>query len=253
MRFFKPRTQTEVEDVPETADADPAGQEIYLDAPPAMSLNETPYDSTTRLVAPPEQQDDHEPCEHCRGTGMKLRTSDYLGELVALLPSDSPLQMDLIIADFYRQLLIAAPHLIPTFPQDLVEGDALNSHGHNQRDQLLTALIQMLTRYDPDHPGSDEMQALKVNAQSWGRAHAEWQLPDGTIYVPAEEDYLTVRNTFVGLLADALGHRLKAEHVAALVRAYRTVSLWMQASADEWRMQRGAPTVARRSRQAASQ
>jgi hypothetical protein len=198
--------------------------------------------------------DDRPDCPHCRGTGKVYRTADYLAEVVAMLPVGDPAQMDAVVADFYRALVGTettkgiAPHLRQLFPADLTTGDALNSRGHRQRDQLLDALKAILTRYDPDHPGSEAMVSLLNNADTWGRTHAEWVRADGSLYVPSESDYLAVRSALVAVLAPLPD--FGPEHADAITRAYRTVSLRMQVAADAWRMERGAPTVARRARDA---
>jgi hypothetical protein len=214
-------------------------------------------DTASRLQAPPELLDDRDDCPSCHGTGKVLRTADYLTEIVGMLPADDPIKMDMIIADFYARLVGtdsvkgAAPHLAEFFPADLTTGDALNSKGNKQRDQLLDALVKLLTRYDPDHPHSDAMEALKTNAQTWGRSHSAWyRKSDGGVYEPTEDDYIAVRNVLVNLLMEGLDGRLTPRHIGALVKAYRTVSLWMQTAADEWRMEQGEPVIARRSRPA---
>jgi hypothetical protein len=218
-----------------------------------------PADTGTRLQAPPTITDDREDCPVCHGTGKTLRCADYLAELAAMLPTDDPAALDTIIADFYGRLVGtdtmrgAAPHLRVFFPADLTTGDALNSKGNRQRDQLLTALVALITRYDPDHPHSEGMESLRTNAQTWGRSHSAWWNPDtGEVYYPTPDDYLAVRNVLVNLLADGLGDKLTPKHVAALARAYHSVSTWMQAAADEWRMEHPTPVAPRRPRSAVS-
>jgi hypothetical protein len=202
-------------------------------------------------------EDERADCPVCRGTGKQFTTGDYLAEIVGMLPTDDPAKLDAIIAEFYSRLVGtpavkgAAPHLREFFPEDLTTGDALNSRGNKQRDMLLGALVDILTRYDPDHPQSPAMLSLIENAQTWGRSHSEWRRRDGSYYIPTEEDYLSVRNVLAQLLGELLGSAFAREHFIALVLAYRTVSLEMQRAADAWRMERGAPTVSRRARPAA--
>lgn len=248
MRFFR-RTHPNGVTMPDAADPTP------ISAPPTdqgahVQKLTPPEDTGTRQSRLLDMTDEREDCPACRGTGKTQTTVDYLAELVGMLPADNNAAMDAIIADFYGRLIVAAPHLKQFFPADLTTGDALNSRGNRQRDMLLNALVQLLTRYDPEHPESDNMQALMTAADTWGRSHTEWQAADGSLYVPTEEDYLTVRNVLAAVLSDGLGERLEGVHVNALVRAYRTVSLRMQASADQWRMRRGAPAMARRARAA---
>lgn len=247
---FWPRTRREEPAVTQPV-SDPNPIIRTGDRSPVQNLADT---SSRHVKLEPE--DDRPDCPHCRGTGKVQTTADYLAEIVAMLPSADPAKMDTIIADFYTRLVGtdtvkgAAPHLRKFFPADLVTGDALNSKGNKQRDQLLNALVAILTRYDPDHPKSEGMTTLAENAKTWGRSHAEWDNHDGTYYVPTEEDYLAVRNVLAQLLMDGIGKRFEQVHINALVRAYRYVSLKMQESADEWRMERGTPAVARQTRQA---
>jgi hypothetical protein len=249
MKFFPTREDTPT--VPDAADPTP------ISAPPAEPDEPVRNlaDTGTRHAAP--DLDDRADCPACRGTGKQLTTNDYLNEIVGMLPEDAA-SRDGIIAEFYTRLVGsdtikgAAPHLREFFPPDLTTGDALNSHGNKQRDQLFGALANILTRYDPDHPDSEEMRSLIEAAKAWGRSHSEWQRRDGSFYIPTEEDYLTVRNVLAQLLSELLGGKFAREHFVALVLAYRTVSLEMQRAADEWRMQRGAPSVARRARPAAA-
>jgi hypothetical protein len=216
-----------------------------------------PSDTSTRLEAPPQIEDDREDCPSCHGTGKVLTTADYLREIVAMLPGDD-VSRDMIIADFYRRLVGddtvkgAATHLREFFPSDLITGDALNSKGNRQRDQLFNALADILSRYDPDHPGGDSMRSLRTNAETWGRSHAWWYRPsDGSLYIPTPDDYIAVRNVLVSLLTEGLGAKLTVKHVQALAQAYHSVSGWMQVSADDWRMTNPHPAVARRTRPAA--
>lgn len=251
MRFFRTHDPKETA-VPDIASPDP------VSAPPVEQVvithdNNRITDTGTRLQAPPEIADDREDCPVCHGTGKKLRTADYLAELAGMLPTDDPVAMDMIIADFYGDFIAAAPHLKVFFPADLTTGDALNSKGNNQRDQLLKVLVALVTRYDPAHPHSDAMEALRTNSIAWGHSHSAWLNPEtGEIYYPTPDDYLTVRNVLVNLLAKGLGEKLTGKHVAALARAYHSVSNWMQTSADEYRMEHGDPVVPRRPRPAAT-
>lgn len=250
MRFFRTHDPKETA-VPDIASPDP------VSAPPVEHValvtdSNRITDTGTRLEAPPQVADDREDCAACHGTGKKLRCADYLAEIAGMLPTDDEVALDMIIADFYRDFTAAAPHLTVFFPPDLTTGDALNSKGNRQREQLLLALVALLSRYDPDHPQSDGMQALRTNAGTWGRSHSAWLNPEtGEIYYPTPDDYLLVRNSLVNLLAGGLGEQLTPKHVAALARAYHSVSNWMQNAADEWRMEQGEPTVPRRPRQAA--
>lgn len=203
----------------------PSGR--YADEPPTETIDERPA------------------CPTCHGTGRVLTVRDLLDEIVAMLPTNDAAAMDGFVAEFYRLLLQAAPELAPLFPQDLTTGDALNSKGHRQRDMLLSALVALLTRFDPDNRASTNMQALTTALEVFGRDHSAFARPDGRTEGATEDEYIAVRNTLIRLCQGALpGWR--PEHTGALVRAYRfAMAKMMNAAEDD-----PQPTVPRRPRAA---
>jgi hypothetical protein len=248
MRFFS-RTDPKETAVPDIASPDPMSAEARQPAQPTNRVDTNrvdapPSDTGTRLGAPPQIEDDRADCPVCHGTGKTLTTADYLREIAGMLPDDEA-ATDAFIAEFYRRLVGdeqagvkgAAPHLKEFFPPDLTTGDALNSKGNKQRDQLFGAIAGLLTKYDPDRPESDDMRYLSTALAKWGRDHAWWYQPStGGVYVPTAEDYLTVRNVLVSLLREALGNQLTNRHVAELADAYETAEVTMRYHAKMWRM-----------------
>lgn len=261
MRFFS-RTDPKETAVPDPASSEPISTSP-ADMPPMERIalvtdSNRITDTGTRLAAPPQVADDRDDCPACHGTGKTLTTADYLREIAGMLPDDEA-ALDAFIAEFYRRFVGdrdagvkgAAEHLLPLFPADLTTGDAINSHGNKQRDQLFQAIAGLLTKYDPDHPDSDDMRYLSTALAKWGRDHAWWVNPaTGSVYIPTAEDYLAVRNVFVGLLQEVLGAQLTYRHIAELADAYETAEVTMRYHAKLWRMTNKAPVVARRPRPA---
>lgn len=164
-------------------------------------------------------------CHHCRGTGRKMLTADYLDEALGLFPKEAA-QLDGFVAEFYRRLIshdegkADGDKLVTLFPPDLVTGDALNSHGHGQRDILLKALVGLMEVYDPDRPESPDMQRLVVLLEKWGRDHSAFQRPDGTVRAATRAEYAEVFDTLAGLIRDVFGDKWLPEHDGALTAAY---------------------------------
>lgn len=173
-------------------------------------------------------------CPHCRGTGRVLTMRDYLDEIVAMLPHEDEhtdvatavAQADGVIAEFYRRLLLGdnkrplGDQLAPLFPSDLTTGDALNSKGNKQRDQLWNGLVALLTMYDPAHPESEQMKILNTHLAIYGRSHAAFRRPDGSVRSVTPDEYILVRNVLGQLLQDVFGTAWRPEHTAALLAAY---------------------------------
>jgi hypothetical protein len=187
------------------------------------------HDATTLIT------DDRPACPVCRGTGRQLTTADYLAELVSWLPTDNEAEMDGVVAEFYRRLLALdattdGEPVAELFPIDLVSGGE-GTDGKHQRDQLLGALVLLLTRFDPDHLQSENMQALETALQSAGNSHAGWRRTDGTLRTLTDDDWDAVRTVLLQLLRDALGDRLGWKHVRAVKAAYQHARTIMQESA----------------------
>lgn len=176
---------------------------------------------------------ERQPCEHCRGRGYVLTIRDYLDEIVEMLPTGDAEAKDGLIAEFYRRMLAAYPHLAFLFPPDLTTGDALNSKGHRQRDMLWNGLEALLTRYDPDHRDSKNMKALVTALEAFGRDHSAFLREDGTVEGATEDEYIAVRNVLLRLCQDALAEVWRPEHTWALVRAYRFAMVKMMNAAED--------------------
>lgn len=176
---------------------------------------------------------ERQPCENCRGRGYVLTIRDYLDEIVEMLPTGDAEAKDGLIAEFYRRLLAAYPHLAFLFPPDLTTGDALNSKGHRQRDMLWNGLEALLTRYDPDHRDSKNMAALVTALEAFGRDHSAFLREDGTVEGATEDEYIAVRNVLLRLCQDALAEVWRPEHTWALVRAYRFAMVKMMNAAED--------------------
>jgi hemoglobin-like flavoprotein len=171
-------------------------------------------------------------CPHCRGTGRVLTIRDHLDKIVAMLPEEAA-DKDALIAEFYRRLLASYPYLAFLFPKDLTTGDALNSKGNRQRDQLWGGLEALLTRYDPDRRDSENMRALTTALEAFGRDHSAFLREDGTVEGATEDEYIAVRNVLLRLCQDALGEAWLPEHTRALVRAYRFAMVKMMNAAED--------------------
>lgn len=209
---------------------------------------------TPAAVSPDDTGSHHLPeaadsCPACHGTGRVLTTRNWLDEIVSFLPTDDAAQLDSLIAEFYHRLVQAAPYLGPLFPADLTTGDALNSKGNRQRDQLLGALVDILTMYDPDHPESAPMLELESKAEQWGRSHANFARPDGQ-YGATPDEYLLVRDVLGRLMVDVVGAQWEAGHATALILAYHEVMDIMRDSQRRWLKTHPAGVHARAPRQA---
>jgi hemoglobin-like flavoprotein len=214
-------TQTQLEKIMEATDTAPPVNE------PDTGAGHRAEDDPTLTMGAPRAI-----CHQCRGTGKVLTMRDYLDEVVGFLPTD-PAQLDALIAEFYNRLVRTAPGLKPLFPPDLTTGDALNSRGHKQRDELLNALVLLLTRYDPTVPASNDMIALKTSLGVWGRNHRDFARPDGTRSGATPDEYLIVRDVLVGLLMDVVGPMWEPVHTSVLASAYHFAMIEMLHAAQE--------------------
>jgi hemoglobin-like flavoprotein len=145
----------------------------------------------------------NDPCPHCFGTGKVMTTNDLLRQSLTLL-GDDPVGHQTVVAEFYARLLRAAPGLVPLFPDDLTDPFS-TGEGKDQRDRLLGALLDVGKLYDPDRPDSDHMQLLGAKIKTWGRAHAAFQRPDGTVRPASLKEYSAVFDILMGTLHDATG------------------------------------------------
>jgi hemoglobin-like flavoprotein len=135
-------------------------------------------------------------CPTCEGHGYVTKTvNDLLRESLALLGDNG----DAVIREFYNRLLTAAPDLAPLFPADLLNEDTT----HHQRDRLLKALIALSELYDPNNP--DSMDRLETALRAFGRSHAAFQRPDGTVRGATMREYVAVADTLLGTLRAVAG------------------------------------------------
>lgn len=156
-----------------------------------------------------------EACEHCGGTGYMPGISDYLRESIALLGD----QGDAVVRTFYGVLFRGAPEMVSLFPGNPTEGDLGSDHkGAKQRELLLAALVALSDLYDPDDP--DRMQRLDTALASFGRKHAAFTRPDGTIKGATLEEYAAVKTALFATLVQAAGNAWKAEYTEAWSQAY---------------------------------
>jgi hemoglobin-like flavoprotein len=188
------------------------------DGPPLQPLHRPPYPSklAARAAVPHAMVNQHrEQCEHCGGTGYMPAISDYLRESISLLGD----QGDEVVRTFYGVLLRSAPDLVSLFPGNPTEGDLGTDHrGAKQRERLLGALIALSDLYDPDDDA--KMERLDTALASFGRSHAAFVRPDGTIMGATIEEYAAVKTALFSTLVKAAGNAWKPEYTAAWSQAY---------------------------------
>ncbi len=161
------------------------------------------------------------PCPHCGGEGvMQYSVNDLLRESADLLPRDDA-GGDEMVRVFYRNLLAKAPDLAPLFPADLLTEDRIKG----QREKLLAALRALPQVYDPEDP--DAMQRMEVAGRAWGRSHANFQRPDGTVRGATVEEYLAVEATLVETFHELLGDQWTEAYDLAWSEAYRRLMVIM--------------------------
>lgn len=154
-------------------------------------------------------------CQHCEGTGYMANVSDYLRESIALLGD----QGDDVVRTFYATLFRAAPEVAKLFPGDPTRGDLGTDHkGARQRELLLAALVALSDLYDPED--ADKMARLDTALASFGRKHAAFARPDGTVRGATWEEYAAVKDALFQTLVRAAGPAWKAEYTEAWSQAY---------------------------------
>lgn len=197
------------------------------------------------------QLDDRPTCEHCRGTGRQLSTNDLLHEMLGFLPTDDAVAMDEFVAEFYRRFLAEdaekspADRVAELFPADLVAAshDALDSAGKQQRDKLLTGVVQVLSDYDPEHPESEQMRRLNVALGAYGRDHAAFLRPDGTVRAATPDEYLQVRDVLHQMLREVVHGAWRREYTRVYLAAYHHAMTEMMYAAQHATTLSGAPFV----------
>jgi hemoglobin-like flavoprotein len=154
-------------------------------------------------------------CPHCMGTGHVLTTNDYLRMSIQLLGD----QGDKVVAEFYARLLTEAPELASLFPDDLVDPLAgAASPGRIQRDKLLGALVAVSQTYD--RTDLSAMEILDTHLATFGRAHANFHRPDGSVRGATLAEYHAVKVVLFGTLHDAAGEAWRPEYDDAWSEAY---------------------------------
>lgn len=205
-------------DMDRSAAADTVVQEQQWQAEGIPPLERPAYPSrlAARAAVPHAIVSPHrEMCEHCGGSGYMPGISDYLRESIALLGD----QGDAVVRTFYGALFRSAPELVSLFPGNPVEGDLGTDHkGAKQRELLLGALVALSDLYDPDD--ADRMQRLNTALASFGRKHAAFTRPDGTIKGATLEEYAAVKGALFATLVQAAGNAWKAEYTEAWSQAY---------------------------------
>jgi hemoglobin-like flavoprotein len=189
----------------------PVNDLLGLDTPDPLA------DSGIHHVPDPAPATVRTPCTHCEGTGYLMRTvSELLRESIALIPADGGQG---VIREFYRRLLTAAPALASLFPPDLITAatDDLTSPGHMQRDRLLQALAALADLYGTTDA---DRQRLDTALRAYGRSHAAFARPDGTVRGATIEEYVAVKAALMNTLHSAAGAAWLPQYDAAWSEAY---------------------------------
>jgi hemoglobin-like flavoprotein len=155
-----------------------------------------------------------EPCPHCGGTGFMPGISDYLRESIGLLADG-----DRAVRTFYGMLFREDPGLVKLFPGDPREGDLGTDHrGARQREKLLQALIALADLYDPDDP--DKVARLDTALGAFGRSHAAFARPDGTVRGATWEEYAAVKAALFGTFVQEAAGAWRSEFTESWSQAY---------------------------------
>lgn len=158
-------------------------------------------------------------CPHCEGRGYVPSINDLLRESAALLTGNEPEAADSVIRDFYVALFREAPTLVAIFPGDPTQGDfGSTTRGAKQRELLLDALAGLSELYDPSNPA--RMEQLDGALKRFGRAHAAFARPDGTVSGATLEEYKAVKDALLATLIRACGEKWRPEYGVAWNRAY---------------------------------
>lgn len=208
--------------------AAPDPENIRTDLGPSLRRATLPADSGIHTLPDPasDQRAVRLDCTLCKGTGYVTRTvNELLRESLAVVSEG-----DTIVRDFYDRLTTAAPHVAPLFPDDLVtavqpDGDRPRTAGAAQRDRLLQALVALSEMYDPGNVAS--MERLETALRAFGRAHANFARPDGTIQGATLREYVAVGDTLLATLAADGGDQWRPEYATAWAEAYDYAAVTM--------------------------
>jgi hemoglobin-like flavoprotein len=156
-------------------------------------------------------------CHECAGRGFVVKSvNDLLRESLGLLGDAG----DAVVTEFYRRLINAdngkppADQLASLFPPDLLTDD----RSRGQRDRLLKALTALADWYVPDDPAL--MERLDTALRAYGRSHALFVRPDGSVRGATLQEYAAVQTVLMATLRDAAGKAWRGEYDAAWVEAY---------------------------------
>jgi hemoglobin-like flavoprotein len=156
-------------------------------------------------------------CHECQGVGYVLKSvNDLLRESLGLLGDAG----DAVVTEFYRRLIDAdngkppADQLASLFPPDLLTDDRTRG----QRDKLLKALTALADWYVPDDPAL--MGRLDTALRAYGRSHALFVRPDGSVRGATLQEYAAVQTVLMGTLRHAAGKAWLPEYDAAWAEAY---------------------------------
>ncbi len=221
-----------------------------------------------------------ETCPHCEGTGYMPSISDHLRDSIALLgdPGD-----EIVRAFYAELLSVAPdlaslfPHdlLDPASPPStepvppaqewrnwpddvkramLLRAGMIGEHdplpedppkqlvtGRQQRDKLLKALVALSDLYDP--ADAEKMDKLDTALKAFGRSHAAFARPDGTIKGATWEEYAAVKEVLFRTLVAAAGAAWRPELTAAWSQAYDYAAAVMVA--EQYRSGFSAPRFPR--------
>lgn len=177
-------------------------------------------------------------CTHCGGRGYVPGLNDLLNESLALLGD----QGDEVIRAFYSRLFMVASGLAALFPGNPTEGDLGTDHkGARQRERLLNAIAALADLYDP--ADADKMERLDSALERFGRSHAAFARPDGTIKGATIEEYAAVKDALFTTLVRTAQDAWKAEYTEAWSQAYDYAAGMMVAA--QYRSGFTAPRFAR--------
>lgn len=158
-------------------------------------------------------------CSHCQGRGFMPGLNDYLRESAALLRAGGAELTDTVIRDFYIALFRDQPALIAIFPGDPTKGEfGSDGRGAKQRELLLAALAGLADLYDPGDPA--RMEALDAALKRFGRAHASFTRPDGTVRGATLDEYKAVKDALFTTLVKAAADKWRPEYTEAWTQAY---------------------------------
>lgn len=182
-------------------------------------------------------------CAHCGGSGYVNRTiSELLRQSLGLIGDNG----DQIVATFYRRLLVPTEEelaaaknddpiakrdiaskraLAVLFPKDIVSAaHGSGDPGALQRDRLLGALAALAELYGTT---PDDRQRLNTSLRAFGRHHAAFARPDGTVSGATPEEYLAVRAALFDTLHEAAGDAWQPSYDLAWTEAYNYAMVTM--------------------------